>query len=112
MCAGAGTSVSSKNSVNSSNHSGKGLAIGLPMFDCYRSSHFCFGFLVNRASFLVPESSPRSVAGLEDVLDKSCGNDVEDDLAPEFDDNPRDNKRYDIFSLALDLLPLFGQVWL
>ena len=32
--------------------------------------------------------SLRSVAGLEDVLDESCGGDVEDELAPEFDDNP------------------------
>ena len=33
-------------------------------------------------------SSLRSVAGLEDVLDQSCGGDVEDELVPEFDDNP------------------------
>ena len=33
-------------------------------------------------------SSLRSVAGLEDVLDESCGIDVEDELAPELDDNP------------------------
>ena len=60
----------------------EGLAIGLPMLDCYPSYSFCFGFLVNRASFLVP--------GLdEDVLDESCGSDVEDELVPEFDDNPR-----------------------
>ena len=33
-------------------------------------------------------SSLRSVAGLEDVLDESCGSDEEDELVPEFDDNP------------------------
>ena len=47
-------------------------------------SFFCFGFLVNRASCLVPPS----VAGLEDVLDEFCGGDVEDELVPEFGDNP------------------------
>ena len=53
------------------------------------SFYFCFCFLVNRASFLVPHrSSLRSVAGLEDVLDESCGGDAEDELVPEIDDNP------------------------
>ena len=32
----------------------EGLAIGLPMLDCY-PSFFCFGFLVIRASSLVPD---------------------------------------------------------
>ena len=43
---------------------------------------------MNRASFLVRVSSLRSLAGLEDVLNESCGGDVEDELAPELDDNP------------------------
>ena len=33
-------------------------------------------------------SSLRSLAGLGEVLDESCGNDVEDELALELDDNP------------------------
>ena len=37
--------------------------------------------------FSVPPSSLRCKAGLEE-LDESCGNDVEDELAPELDDNP------------------------
>ena len=52
---------------------------------------------------LIPgaSSSLRSDAGLEgvldDVLDESCDGDVEDELVPEFDDNPGTNKRYEIF---------------
>ena len=46
---------------------------------------------MNRASFL------RSVAGLEDVLDEACGNDVEDELALELEDNNRN----EIFRIAL-----------
>ena len=68
-----------------------------------RASASSFRFSVNRASFL---------AGLEDVLDESCGGDAEDELVQEFCQQSRDNKRYDIVRLALDLLPLFGQVWL
>ena len=37
---------------------------------------------------------------------------MEAKLVPESDDNPLDNKRYDTFRLAENLLPLFGQVWL
>ena len=33
-------------------------------------------------------ASLRCGAGLEDALDESCGGDVEDELVPEFDDNP------------------------
>ena len=33
----------------------EGLAIGLPMLDCYLSFSLCFGFLVHRASFLVSD---------------------------------------------------------
>ena len=54
--------------------------------------NFAFGFLVYRARFLLPQSSLRSVAGLEDVLDESCGSDVEDELVPEFGDNPGTTK--------------------
>ena len=43
---------------------------------------------MNRASFPGVGPSLRSVAGLEHVLDESCGGGVEDELAPELDDNP------------------------
>ena len=55
-------------------------------------------------------SSLRTDAGLEDVLDESCGGDVEDELVPDFDDNPMD-KRYEIFSFTYNCLPFFGQPW-
>ena len=62
MCGIAGTSASSRSSVNTSNRSGRGLAIGLPLFIvvCF------FGEL---RQFPGAGSSHRSVAGLEDVLD-------------------------------------------
>ena len=41
-------------------------------------------------------SSRRKLAGLEEVLDESCGNDVEDELEPVLDDN----NRHEIFCLA------------
>ena len=110
MCAGAGTSVSSRFSANFSIIP-EGFAIGLPMLDCYPYLNFCFGFFGESRQETGARSSLRSVAGLEDVLDESCGGDVEDDLVPEFDDKPR-HKRYEIFRLAANLLPLFGQVWL
>ena len=77
MCAGAGTSVSSRFSVNSSNH----------------WKPFCHPFFLVVLGFYLHQSpgassSLRSVAGLEDVLDESCGSDVEDELVPEFADNP------------------------
>ena len=66
------------------------------------SSLFLFsvlGYLVNRASFLLPDRHFALVAGLEDVFDESCGSDVEDELVPVFDDNPGDNKRNQNFRL-------------
>ena len=41
---------------------------------------YAFEILVNRSSFLVPGLSLRSAAGLEEVLDKFCDVDVEDEL--------------------------------
>ena len=86
VCAGAGTSVSSILSVNSSNHSGRSRK---------RSSEarliffflFLFWVFGDPLRFHVAGSSLRSDAGLEDVLDESCGGDVEDELVPEVDDN-------------------------
>ena len=59
--------------------------------------HFFWGGVIGSVSRQFPGagSSLRSVAGLEDVLGESCGNDVEDELVPELDDNPgttRDTK--------------------
>ena len=82
MCAGAGTSVSSRFSENSPNRSGKSRnrfpdAPSLSLF------YFLFWVFGYRASCQL-----RSVAGLDDVLDESFGGEVEDELVPEFDDNP------------------------
>ena len=58
MFADAGTSVSSRLSVNSTNHTGR-----------------------SRKRF-------PAACWFEEVLDEYCGSDVEDELAPELDDNP------------------------
>ena len=49
-----------------------------------------FGFWVLGGSRRFPDvsSSLLKRAGLEEVLDESCGDDVEDELAQELDDNP------------------------
>ena len=52
MCAGEGTSVSSRLSGTHPTIL-EGLATGRPMIHRYPSLYFCFYFLVNRASFLV-----------------------------------------------------------
>ena len=64
MLASAGTSVSSRFSVESSSHSGR----------------FC-------KLFPGAPSLRREFGGFNE-LDESCGNDVEDELALELDDNP------------------------
>ena len=46
----------------------------------------CIGFVSRQCPGA--GSSLRSVAGLEDVLDESCGIDVEDELVPDLDDKP------------------------
>ena len=63
MCAGAGTSVSSKFSVNSSNHAGR-----------FRNRF--------PARFLVPDRHFALLPDFLDVLDESSGSDVEDELVP------------------------------
>ena len=56
------------------------------MLDCYPSYNF---WLIGESrQFPGARSSLRSFAALEDVLEESCGGDVEDELAPEFEDNP------------------------
>ena len=110
MCAGAGTSVSSRFSVNSSNHSRRSRNRSSEA----RLLSLFFLFWVSSGSCQFPGagSSLRSVAGLQDVLDESCGGDVEDELVPEFDDNPGTTRGTKFFRLASNILPLFGQVWL
>ena len=56
-------------------------------------------------------SSLRSVAGLEDVLDESCGGDVEDELVPELDDHPGTARGMNISIMHKILFPC-GQRWL
>ena len=75
VCAGAGTSVSWRFSVNSSNDWGRSRKRSS---ESRLSSLFLFLFWVLGESRLFPDagSSLRSVAGLEDGLDDSCGNDV------------------------------------
>ena len=81
MCAGAGTSVSSRLSVNSSNLQ-EDLAIGRPNLDCHPSFYFCFWVLGDDPHHLRgARSSLRSWAGLVD--DKSCNVDVDGELLPE-----------------------------
>ena len=71
-----------------------------------------FVFLKGSPRFSSASSSLRTSARLEDVLEESCGNDVEDELAPELDDNPGTSNGYEMFCLALDPLSFFGQMWL
>ena len=54
---------------------------------------FYFGCLVNRCSFLVPDRHFALLLDLKDVLDESCGGDVQDELVPEFDENPGTTRR-------------------
>ena len=80
-------------SVNSSNDSGRSRKRSSES----RLPFTFFGWVIGSVSRQFPGagSSLRSVAGLESVLDESCGNDVEDELVPELDDNPgttRDTK--------------------
>ena len=61
--------------------SGCPLPVGCPNFD------LVFGFLERSRRLPDTFSSLRRLAGLEQVLHESCGNEVEDELAPELD-NP------------------------
>ena len=64
MFASACTSVSSRLSVNSSNHSGssRNVAKGCPRLDCYPSFYFCFGFFGESRQIPGAGSSLRSDA--------------------------------------------------
>ena len=71
----------------------------------------CTEFFGESRQFSGAGPSHRSGAGREDELDESCRGDVEDELAPQFDDNPR--TRGSKFSvLQRKIHPIFGQMWL
>ena len=99
--AGAGISVSSRFSVNCSNHSERSRRRPLEF------SESLAGF---RDQFSVASSSLRSEPGLDDVLvgvlDESCDGDVEDEL-----DNPGTTTGTKFYVLHKNI-PLFGQPWL
>ena len=88
LCADACNSVSSRLSVNSSNHSGRSANGSV---DFFLSSLFLFLFWVlgvHLHHFRGAISLLRSDTGLEDELDESCGGDVEDEKLPQLVDNP------------------------
>ena len=78
MFADAGTSVSTRLSVNSSGHSEKS-------YKKFPVLHFTvwIGILVESRRFPDASSSLRKRAGPKEVLDESCGNYVDDALAQE-----------------------------
>ena len=108
MCAGASTSVSSGLSVNSSNHSGisrkRSSDSPLPS-----SFYFGFGFLEGDPHHF-PGAGPslRYRAGL--VEDKSCNVNVEDELLPEWADNPGTTSGTKLSVLHI-IVFLCGQPW-
>ena len=95
MCAGAGISVSSIFSMNPSDHCGRSRRRS------FESLESLAGF---RDQFPGANSSPRSEAGIDDVLvevlDESCDGNVEDEL---------DNLGT---TTSMKFPPLFGQSWL
>ena len=57
-------------------------------------------------------SSLRKLAGLENVLIESCGDDVEDELVLELDDNPGTTTGTTFSVLKRNVLPIFLRMWL
>ena len=94
----------------SSNHSGRSRK-RFPVAPWFSLFFFWFGLGRSRQCADTP-SSLRKLAGLEEVLDESCGNDVEDELAPELDDNPGTTRGATFFCLAQNSFPIVGQMWL
>ena len=83
MCAGASTSVSSRLSVNSSNHSGRSRKRST---ESRLPSLFWFWFWVfGSGPRQCPGAKPSLRSWAELVEDESCNVDVEDDLLPELD---------------------------
>ena len=104
MFADATNSASSRLSVNSnhSRRSRKRLSAA-----CWLSQFGYFlGFLERSRRLPDASSSLRRLAGLEQVLTESCGNEVEDELAPELDDNPGTTRDSTFSVLHSMLFPL------
>ena len=78
LCADACNSVSSRLSVNSSNHSGRS-ANGSVDFSCHPSFFLFWVLGVHLHHFRGAISLLRSDTGPEEELDESCGGDVEDE---------------------------------
>ena len=70
---------------------------------------------MDRLDFSVRERGYRHFVVLleleKEVLDESCGNDVEDELALEHDDNPVTQQER-TFRFAQNYFPILGQMWL
>ena len=108
MFADAGTSVSSRFSVKSSNHSGRSRKHCLFVVLFFL---FCFLVLGDLSRFPDISSSLREFAGF-DEFDESCANDVEDELVLELDDNPATTTSTTFSVLNRNVLPIFGRMWL
>ena len=73
---------------------------------------FVLVFLVDLHHLHEAVSSLRSDAGLEDeVDDESCFGDVEDELLPELEDNPRTTRGDEVVRFASNCPHLFGRMW-
>ena len=90
-----------------SNHSGRSPVVCLLL-----SFLFLFCDFGDSRRFSGACLSLRSVAGLEEVLDESCGSGsyVEDELVPELDDNPRTTRGTKFSVLHKKFFP--SLVWL
>ena len=96
-------------SVNSSNHSGRSRKrSSASRLSCFFLFYFCF----SGPQFPLACSSLRSVSGLVD--DVSCNDDVEDELVPELDDNPRTTRgtKLSVLHLYICISSPLGQPWL
>ena len=110
MFADAGTFVSSRFSVKSSNHSGRSCkrSPAAPLVVSIFILVVSFGGL---RQFPNTPSLLRKFAGINE-LDKSCANDVEDEHALELDDNPGTTTGTTFSVLHGNVFPIFGRMWL
>ena len=110
MCAGAGTSVFLRFSVISCNHSGRSRRrpSGSRLLSLFLSLFWVFG---DSRQFPGASSWLRSVAGLDDAVDESCGGDVEDGLVPDLDDNPGTTRGTKCSVLQRIFFPCLVWVW-
>ena len=112
MFARVGTSVSSRFSVNSSNHSGRSRKRFPAACWLFFLKNLVLGLVFWEARKRFPDacSSLRKLDGLEEVLEASCGNDVQDELALELDDNPGQQQARH-FPSCTEAFPILGQMW-